>query len=289
MYLQATMHGPHYAKIGQDITFDLSEVALPPNIHPDDIKITWYKNLELVPQESFETMWTLNMWDVGYPAEGEYYALLEVISTGEVARTNIIPLEIGPDWKIPIIEYETRKIIEVPIGATVNFAPRCIVLPTWIHKNCIWTRHGVQLGEDEQLSITIEDESYYGIYTLSTTAYSHGGYSELHSSIDVEIVKPRVPDIVCRDIYAHDLNQIESMSHLGGGRDCAYMWIGWWVYDEIVEALIEGFEWHIDPFNSRFKYKCELAKLAEVIAKYPGIEVQESRHGYILNKRDLIW
>ncbi|QPI13309.1 outer capsid protein [Salmonella phage vB_SalM_ABTNLsp5] len=287
MFLYSVMHGPHYAQIGQDITFDLSEILLPPNIHPDDIHIAWYKDYKLIPKLDSENPWTLNLWDVGYPAEGEYYCLLGVMSTGEMYRTNRIQLEIGEELRDPIIRYETRRRIEVPIGGRVRFAPHCIVEPSWLHRKCVWLREGIQLGTDEQFSLTVEDASYYGIYTLATTAFSHGGYRETYASIDIELVPPKTSE--CKDIYVHDLNQYEHLKHLGGGRNGAYMWIGWWVHDEIIEALIEGFEWHKDPMNERFKYKCELAKIAEILEKYPDIEVQESRHGYILERKDLIW
>ncbi len=288
MKLYAVMHGPHYAQIGQDITFDLSEISLPVNIHPDDIHVAWYKDVVLIPKLDSENPWTLNLWDVGYPAEGEYYALLGVKSTGEMYRTNRIQLEIGEELREPTIQFKTRLYIEVPIGGQVHFAPQCIVEPTWVHRKCVWLRNGIQIGTDEQFSLTVEDDSYYGTYTLSTTAFSHGGYKETTALIDIQLVPPSTT-IECKDIYVHDLNQYEHLSHLSGGRNKVYMWIGWWVHDEILEALIEGFEWHKNPMHDRFKYKCELAKIAEMLEKYPDIEVQESRNGYILGKKDLVW
>lgn len=89
----------------------------------------------------------------------------------------------------------------------------------------------------------------------------------------------------CPIIYIHDLNP----SYHGGGRNRGYIWVGYWVIDEIYDALIEGFDWTTDPYNPRFTYKCEIANLASGFSRYPDMDVQESRNGYILTKKDLIW
>lgn len=67
-----------------------------------------------------------------------------------------------------------------------------------------------------------------------------------------------------------------------------FIQIGWWVFDEILSAVADGFKWEQDPFNERFKYKCEVAKLAWGFENYPDLEVQESRNGYIYGKEILL-
>ena len=75
--------------------------------------------------------------------------------------------------------------------------------------------------------------------------------------------------------YVHDLNP---------GRDKGFVWLGWWVMDEIFD---DGFDWIADPENERFTYKLDMKTLATAFKAWPDLEVQESRHGYILGRSDL--
>lgn len=63
--------------------------------------------------------------------------------------------------------------------------------------------------------------------------------------------------------------------------------VGWWVIDEINSAKKTGFIWQNDPTNDRFKYKIDLATLANAMVIWNDVEVQESRNGYILHKIDI--
>lgn len=70
-------------------------------------------------------------------------------------------------------------------------------------------------------------------------------------------------------------------------RKCGYIWVGWWVFDEIKQAIEDGFDWVSDPTNERFKYPKELSTLAWGFDNYDDLEMQESRNGYIYCKDDL--
>lgn len=71
-------------------------------------------------------------------------------------------------------------------------------------------------------------------------------------------------------------------------RRCGYIWIGWWVFDEIVEANADGFDWMSDPMNERFKYPKDISTLAWGFENYGDLEVQESRNGYIYCRDELV-
>lgn len=71
-------------------------------------------------------------------------------------------------------------------------------------------------------------------------------------------------------------------------RKAGFIWIGWWVLDEIKEALIDKFNWVDDPMNDRFTYKEDMSTLAWGFNTYDNLEVQESRNGYILGREELI-
>lgn len=80
------------------------------------------------------------------------------------------------------------------------------------------------------------------------------------------------------DIDTSNLRYIHPLDH----RESAYLWCGWWVMDEIEKASKAGADWK-DP-DADLKYTQDLQTLAYMLETYPNIEVQESRHGYILNK-----
>lgn len=69
-------------------------------------------------------------------------------------------------------------------------------------------------------------------------------------------------------------------------RSSAYIWAGWWVMYEIEAAVKAGIDWK-KPDGTELKYKCDLKTLAKMLEDYPNVEVQESKHGYILNKETI--
>lgn len=69
-------------------------------------------------------------------------------------------------------------------------------------------------------------------------------------------------------------------------RSSAYIWAGWWVMYEIEAAVKAGIDWK-KPDDTELKYKRDLKTLAKMLEDYPNVEVQESKHGYILNKETI--
>lgn len=279
------IQGAHYAIVGEKyVNYFVETMDLPAGVDPAGVKITWYKDGNEMEFYDWEDKTDWFLYDVDFPAAGNYYAIAEV--DGYTARSNTIELEIGREYREIKLVVNSRTRVEANIGDVVTFAPECIVDPPYILRDCIWTRGGVELGPDEFISVPITDASAYGTYNLHTNAYSRSGFIPINQVNPLEIV-PVGSGIVCdTPMKIHDLNwQIEE---LGGGRDRGYVWVGWWVMDEIIDAMIEGFKWQDDPQNPRFKYPCEIGIIAEGFKKYPDLELQESRHGYILNKRD-VW
>lgn len=278
------INGPRYAIVGDPyVNYTVEVINLPGNMTRADVEIKWYKNGIEMPLFDWEDPLDIYLYDVGFPAAGTYYA---VASVGQyVARSNEITLEIGTQYRQIKLTVNSRTRVEAEIGDIVTFAPVCSVTPSYVFRECMWVRNGVRLGEDEYISVPIQSESDYGTYMLMTRAYTQNGYTPAYQDNPLEIVPPGSFSGECPLIYTHDLNDYE-LGH-GGGRDRGYIWVGWWVMDEIVEAMIEGFKWFEDPHNSRFKYPCEIAAIAAGFNRWPDMEIQESRHGYILNKRDL--
>lgn len=278
--------GPRYELLEANVIF-FANFILPPGLTPADVEITWYKNNVLVPQLPTENQFQLELWKVGFPAAGTFYAVLTVTATGETVKSNEIELEIGKVPRRIVLDVTSRRLIYVNIGETVSFRPTCKIEPTYATRTCKWYRNGEELSPDEDIDILIDDASKYGPYVLKSTGTCEGAFIPASEELIVEI-KPRNagPGQVCPLIYDNDLN---AYLPYGGGRNEAYMWIGWWVWDEIREAVRLGEDWTVDITNSDYKYKCELQKVADLLAKYPEVEIQESRNGYILERKDLLY
>lgn len=278
------INGPRYELVGKTVTL-YTAFVLPAGLTLDDIEINWYKNNVHVPQLPIEDPFELNLWDVGYPAAGTFYATITNKKSGEITKSNEIELEIGTIPRRVILDISSRELIYADIGETVSLRPSCRVEPTYAVRDCRWYRNGVELSNDEDIDITIDSSDKFGTYMLKSIATCEGAYIPASEELLVEI-KPRGDVLQCPFIYDNDLN---AYLPYGGGRNESYMWIGWWVWDEIREAVRLGEDWTLDINTSRYKYKCELQKVADLLSKYPEVEIQESRNGYILGRKDLLY
>lgn len=271
------IHGPQYAVLTQNVFYEIEVVELPSGSVPDDLVIEWYRDDIHMPQYPGEDPFKFELYDVGYPAEGHYYALATI---GEFsAKSNDIYLEIGTKMRQVEVEIQSRTIVYANIGDTVSFAPHCSTIPPYAHRTCYWVHKGQRLGDDEYIDVKILSKDDFGDYDLVTEAWAEGGWLPTTQNNLLRIVQKDIPNI-CEPKYIHDLMP---------GRDAGFIWVGWWVIDEIYEANLDGFKWMDDPLNERFKYKCDLSNLVRGFSLWPDLEIQESRNGYILTKKDLVW
>lgn len=141
----------------------------------------------------------------------------------------------------------------------------------------VWFKDGIDIGQGPTISLPVNSNSGGRYYFI------------VHSRIDDKITRRSETHAVTLDgVLPPEPTGIKYIHDLMPGRDRGYIWMGWWVHDEITQALIEGFNWRADPENARFKYKIDLKTLAYGLNHWPNLEMQESRNGYILTKRDVI-
>lgn len=69
-------------------------------------------------------------------------------------------------------------------------------------------------------------------------------------------------------------------------RHAGFIWCGYWALDEIQKAVKAGIDWR-RPDESGMKYTLDLRTIADMIVRYPEVEIQESRNGYIINKQQI--
>ncbi|AZV01325.1 head outer capsid protein [Shigella phage vB_SdyM_006] len=135
-------------------------------------------------------------------------------------------------------------------------------------------------GETTKKIKVIESEEGEKTFTCTVTCKSTN-YEPATSTSEhkVSISKPVVPE---PDPSCESCRYIHPLDH----RESAYLWVGYWVLEEIEKAVEEGIDWK-KPDDTDLKYKCDLKTLAFMLEKYPNVDVQESRNGYILSKDDI--
>lgn len=268
------IHGPRYAVSGQTIYYDISDLIIPDDVQLSDVVIKWFKNDIEVKQYEDESQNQLDLYSVDKPAEGDYYAILSVDSKNIHIKSNIISLEIGTEWRVVEFDIDGVNDTVANIGDNLTIIANVISNTECFHSSCKWVKDGTIVSDNEKLEIVIGNDTV-GEYTAIVTGQAHGGYTEstIEKSVSIQL------QTTCRLIYIHDLRP---------ARNTGFIQIGWWVHDEIIKAKYDNFAWQEDPFNSRFLYKCELAALSKGFSDYSDLEVQESRHGYILYRKDLI-
>ncbi|QYN80355.1 hypothetical protein [Kosakonia phage 305] len=69
-------------------------------------------------------------------------------------------------------------------------------------------------------------------------------------------------------------------------KDSAFIWCGWWVMDEIERATALGLDWKTGT-DPQLKYKCDLRTIAKMLNEHTNVEIQESRHGWIVTRNML--
>ena len=70
-------------------------------------------------------------------------------------------------------------------------------------------------------------------------------------------------------------------------RASAFIWCGYWVLDELQQAVNDGIDW-TQPDNTSLKYKCDLKTISLMMRVYQNVEIQESRNGRIINKSQIL-
>lgn len=200
-----------------------------------------------------------------------------------ITTSHVIALVDVPDIT-PVIKIDMPKQANYEVGDTIALVSFVTVTPDVGTKSYSWTKDGQPILSDAADMQIFRKENAQevdaGKYELTVTVSGKGVITTSAKAVVLVGVGTNIPQPPSSNgvRYIHDLNP---------GRDRGYIWLGWWVHDEINDALIEGFDWRADPENERFKYKEDLKTLAYGLEKWPDLEMQESRHGYILTKRDV--
>ncbi|ANA49523.1 Hoc-like head decoration [Salmonella phage vB_SnwM_CGG4-1] len=270
--LSCVITGPGMVDEGQDVTFTaICTVDSDPTLTPV-YTLHWYKDGIAVIDPTPDDL-QLIIERAHYPEdEGFYYCTVSAHVPGyepAIAESNKINLTILTDIELVARLYSDNAIINKgeTTSIKIGFQANRPVNPTWHWHHKDGTL--LQNGGAELIVSPIVTTTYYAI--------AYPGYGEgiqrptLTNEFTIEVLEDPSDD-GC-DIYIHPLMP---------GRPGGFLWVGWWVIDEIEEAIADGFDWKIDPGNSRFKYPCSIKAIIKAMNDYGGVEAQESRNGYIL-------
>lgn len=144
-------------------------------------------------------------------------------------------------------------------------------IPSGVTSKYIWNTGEESDTLTTSLS-TIGVTSFTVKLTITSSDYEDGEFEVTHQ---VEVKDIEVPE-ECPIVYVHPLPH----------RGTAYIWCGWWVMDAIQALTNEGKDWK-SATQDDTPYYCHLAVLAKMIADYPEVDVQESRHGRIVHRSAL--
>lgn len=270
--LSCTISGTDMADEGQDVVFTANcTIDSDPSLTPV-YTLHWYKD-GLAVVDPIPNDMKLTIEKAHYPEdEGLYYCIVSVHVPGyepATVESNKIDLTILTDIELVARLYSDNAIINKGETASIKigFQANRPVNPTWK-----WHHKDGTLLQENGTELMVSP-------TVTTTYYAiaYPGYGEgiqrptMTNEFTIEVIEPSV-DTDC-DIYIHPLMP---------GRQGGFLWVGWWVIDEINQAIKDGFDWKADPTNSRFKYPCTIKAIVRAMNDFGGVEAQESRNGYIL-------
>lgn len=87
----------------------------------------------------------------------------------------------------------------------------------------------------------------------------------------------------CAMTIVDSLHTMHRYVHPIPWRNTSFVYLGWWVFDEIVKFNEEGLEWRDRDVYSRSKYARDLETIAAAEEKYSNCICMESRNGFMYN------
>lgn len=168
----------------------------------------------------------------------------------------------------------TEKII-AKIGDRVELTPTIDPLEEGT-STYQWLKNGRNMDSETSLSLIFDSVSQtdQGVYTISVTPQDTSTTSISTPSVLVVTDNDDIENLpVDTSCYIHNLRP---------ARNHGFMWMGWWILDEIIKANEDGFDWINNPLDERFKYNDVLNSLSKNKNTWEDIEIQESRNGTII-------
>lgn len=273
---RVTISGPDYQKYHTTFSYTASITELGQTI----VYIKWYKNgVEIT---AFSGKRILTLYDAEAPAAGKYTCKVQ-FSNGPVTTTvtsDPITLEMGPDNRdIEVAIKNIEPEVEVSKGESLTLSPTVTTKPN-VNTKMTWVKDNKVIATTQKLVLPIKSRDDQGIYTFSVLAQAaSGSYNPAIADYKIEVKVALDPYNYDTDIYIHDLNP---------ARNKGFIQVGWWVIDEINSAVKSGIKWNENPDDNKFKYNQYLNTLAKGFIKWPDLEVQGTRDGYILGRAQLI-
>lgn len=266
--------GPDYELIGASFQYEIQISGTP--VPTGTRTIHWYKNNTLL--SDFDNEFILPLMNAEGPAAGVYRAECVFSEEDVTYKSNSIYLDMGEVPKdIPATVDNLSPVITFDVGDKIKIsAPVVHCDDTNIEVIYSWYKDDEFLYWQNSMVIPDATESNAGNYKCVTEVTKKGAYNDVIKTSEFKLA---LKEDDFNSIYIHDLRP---------ARNAGFIVVGWWILDEINNALKEGFDWTKNPTDERFKYKDYMKALSDGFVKWADLEVQGTRNGYILGRANLI-
>ena len=166
------------------------------------------------------------------------------------------------------------KPVRVKIGEHISYGVKFSNLPVGAEIIYSWKKNGIEVSTESVYDFTGDVE---GDVEITMDAVISGfGIETLNVKDTTKVsVMTELPE-------NNDLNYVHPLDHRGAG----FIWCGYWVLDLIQNAVKSNIDWR-HPEESNLPYVKDLKTIADMIVRYPVVEIQESRNGCIVGKEQI--
>lgn len=91
----------------------------------------------------------------------------------------------------------------------------------------------------------------------------------------------------CQVVIVDSLHDLHKYVHPIPWRKTSFMYIGWWVFDEIVKLNENGLDWRDPAVYEDCRYAIDIETIAGAEEKYGDCTCMESRNGFMYNASEL--
>ena len=182
------------------------------------------------------------------------------------------------------------RVTEVVVGDVPESMPKLLIKPTWYLQR-----------KGQQSPTVIGTDAGEGLegFTIMPNGYLH---KEAATNDDtakfwcvaklVQEIKGQVDDVEeigsnhCSLEVVESLHKMFRYVHPIPWRKTSFIYIGWWVFDEIVKFNEAGLEWRNREVYEDSKYASDIETIAAAEEKYGDCICMESRNGFMYNSKE---
>lgn len=291
----------HSQYVEFDGTFQLTaSAAFSTNTPPSSnytLNYSWERNGEPLGNDS-ETLdisrftddhngiYTVKVWGESELSIDQASVKLVAISLSVVKN---LPLEkicvLGKEIILPY------QVISTTVGQDTSDLPQLKIKNSWYLQR-EGQKEPTLIGNDVGEAIegfNIMPNGY--LHKEKATTDDHANFwciAELFQTIEQQDLKiEEIGSQHCQVVIVESLHKILRYVHPIPWRNTSFMYIGWWVFDEIVKFNEKGLDWRDRSVYEDSRYALDIETVAAAEEKYTDCICMESRNGFMYNASEL--